>query len=663
MNILFSFALKQLKRKKSRTVITAVAIVLSSSLLTAIVNFVASGSAMLAGFLGEDYGVYGNACTVLLLVPAAVLAALIMAMSVIVISNIFRMSANERVAQFGTLKCVGATGEQIRKTIMYECILLCVFSIPAGILTGYLLSFAGIGVVNLYVEDLNVLVRSMMKQGSFRLSFVFSPAALIISAVTSLGTVFGAAMIPAGKAMRISALDCLRNGGETDTSGYKRTKIAVDGKRKIEYQLACKNVSSQRKRMHSAVTAFSISIMLFIAMSGLQGIADGIQNYIYRDYGYTVIADYTAKFKNSVHPETGRRQQICAYPIDGGTAGEITDRLRAYDGTEVYGSGQDYSTYTAILTPQDITEDMRRALADGDGGEQSEITLEVERIIVDDQHYSELCAQAGIACGGTILLNDYAYNDNGIERHIAPVSMTARTLHLEKADGSSERIMIDGVLTAAEIPEQLMYPHTNPIRLVVPAEGISVRGYNWMAAPENEAGFMEYARAVLESCFPQYGMDYEEAGYTSRVYGAQDFVKIMNIAIVLAALFLYTFVFILGLIGVLNVICTVSFQIRLRAREFAALQSVGMSSASVQRMLAIESILCAGKALVIGLPAGMCIVCMMVHCVKMLFPIRFHMPWPAIVISIIISVLVMWGTVRISTGALKKQNIIETIRI
>lgn len=80
-----------------------------------------------------------------------------------------------------------------------------------------------------------------------------------------------------------------------------------------------------------------------------------------------------------------------------------------------------------------------------------------------------------------------------------------------------------------------MYPNTNPIRLVVPSAGVSVRGYNWMANPEDEEGFMAYARDILESYFPQYGMDYDEAGYTSRVYGAQDFVKIMNIAIVLAA--------------------------------------------------------------------------------------------------------------------------------
>ena len=131
-------------------------------------------------------------------------------MAVIVISNAFRMSANERVAQFGTLKCVGATKEQVYKTIMYECVLLCIVAIPLGVVLGYLLSFVGIGISNQFMEEMNTLVRIMIKQVNFSLSFVFSPAALLVSVLISGITVFVAAMIPAKKAMKVSALDCLR---------------------------------------------------------------------------------------------------------------------------------------------------------------------------------------------------------------------------------------------------------------------------------------------------------------------------------------------------------------------------------------------------------------------------------------------------------------------
>ena len=65
----------------------------------------------------------------MLMIPAAVLGVLIVAMSMIVISNVFRMSASERISELGILKCVGATEEQILKTIMYESFFLCILAV------------------------------------------------------------------------------------------------------------------------------------------------------------------------------------------------------------------------------------------------------------------------------------------------------------------------------------------------------------------------------------------------------------------------------------------------------------------------------------------------------------------------------------------------------
>nr|WP_288836207.1 ABC transporter permease [uncultured Blautia sp.] len=659
MNILCTLACSQIKRKKSRTAITIAAISLSTALLTAVINFAVSGNTMVQGFLGEDYGEFGSAYTLLLLIPAAILGALIIAMAVIVISNAFRMSANERVAQFGTLKCVGATKEQVYKTIMYECVILCIVAIPLGVVLGYLLSFVGIGISNQFMEEMNTLVRIMIKQVNFSLSFVFSPAALLVSVLISGITVFVAAMIPAKKAMKVSALDCLRNGGEIRGNLNVHAKAQINGKRSIEYQLARKNVASNRKQMKSAVMALSVSMILFVSMSGLKEIADGVQEYMTFDYGYSVVADYTANRKYTTNPETGRREEH-AQMISSELAEEILSELSEYQGTEVYGSGVDYATYDTPLSSEELTPEVQKALEKEITEENGELLLDVERIILDEKHYRELCQQAGVEYGGILLLNDYKYNDHGTEKHVQPLPSSTTSLKLEKADGSSQEIEIAAVLSLEEIPERLLYPNTNPVRIVVPKG--EVRGYTWMTTPENENGYMEYARQVLESYFPQNGMDYGEAGYVSRVYGAEDYSKFMNIAIVLAAFFIYAFVFLLGMIGILNVISAVSFQIRTRARELAVLKSVGITSESLEKMLNIESVLCSGKALVTGLPVGILLVLIMGYCVKMVFPISFHMPWGAILIAIAVSFGVIWGTVKVSLNTLKKQNIIETIR-
>lgn len=729
MSVLGKLALSQIRQKKVRTTVTVLAMVLSSALLTAVVNFVVSGNAMLVGFLGEDYGEYGGAYTLLLLIPAAVLGILIVSMSVIVISNVFRMSTSERIAEFGTLKCVGATGEQIGRTIMYECFFLCVLAIPVGVLLGYLFSFLGIGAANSYMDELNVLTRSMMLHVTFTLSFVFSPAALLVSVVISAGTVFFSAMLPARKAMKISALECIRNGGRQGAAAYGRVKRKLDGatcervkgklggvtcgrgkgrlsgKREIEYELARKNADSHHKKMKSAVTAFSFSIILFVTMSGLKEIADGVSDYISVDYGYTVMADYTSNFEFGVNEKTGRRECHYAQTIGPEQAEEITEKLAAWEGNEVFGMGQDYYTYMTFLKEPEITEELAEVLAYEAGeqseeqagqkageqseeeteqrtGEQSEeqteqktgepsedrteqkateYEIEVELITVDEKHYRELCTQTGAACGDAILVNDYKYNDHGTERHIVPLPPTTSSLQLEKADGSTRNVEIGGMLFEEEMPREFMYPNVRPVRLILPSE--VVRGYNWMSSPKDEEGYMAYAKEVLEEYFPQGDLDYGEAGYVCRVFGTQDYSKIMNIAVVIAFFFLYGFVLLLGLIGILNVMSTEMFQVRMRAREFAVLRSIGMTSEDLEKMLHLESILCAGRALVTGLPVGVLLVLLMKYCVQKLLPFSFHMPWGTIAAVIFVSFAFMWGTVRVSLHTLKNQNLIETIRM
>ena len=69
--------------------------------------------------------------------------------------------------------------------------------------------------------------------------------------------------------------------------------------------------------------------------------------------------------------------------------------------------------------------------------------------------------------------------------------------------------------------------------------------------------------------------------------------------------FIYCFVcMMLTLIGLTNVISTISTNVRSRSREFAVLRSVGMTDGVLKRMQNLESILCSMKSLMLGIPLG-----------------------------------------------------------
>lgn len=660
MNISASLAFSQLQRSRSRSITTVLAIALSTALTTAVSSFVASGNALLVELWGEDYGQSGSAYFSMLLVPAVILGILIFTMSVIVISNVFRISAGERAEQFGTLKCVGATGKQIMETVMYESVFLPLIGVPCGILLGVILTYFSIGVANQYLEELNSLVRMMMTEITFTVRFVLSWKALLLAAGISLITVLFSAYLPAKRAARVSAMDSIRRVGTVAiTENEERTGWIVNRFFAIEAKLAYKNVKRNRHNTRAAVTSLSISVILFISLGSIKSIVENVEHYIYPERKQTVIVDYVSGCDRRENPETGRTETWYANPIDSERAEEIAELLKAYDDTEFWGIGNEYDTYYVVLPSSYINPQMLEILSED--AVQTQYELDVEIIVLDKANYEALCRKAGITSGGTILLNHYKYNDNGEEEHIVPFSDSMQTITLEKADGTVTEMAIDGVLTRDEIPEELFAPNTGTVRLVV--EQASVRGYSWESAPKDIKGYMEYADNVMNEQFPQGATgSYMESGISTRVYEVDDYVRVMNVAIVLASVFLYSFVTLLAVIGFMNVISTMTTNVQMRSREFAMLQSIGMTSQGIRKMLNIESILCSGRALFCGVPIGLAIILMLNFCIRKIFPIPYCIPWKSIGFSIFVVFFIIWSTVRMTARKFRSQNIIETIR-
>ena len=200
----------------------------------------------------------------------------------------------------------------------------------------------------------------------------------------------------------------------------------------LNISLPVKNVASNRKQMKSAVMALSVSMILFVSMSGLKEIADGVQEYMTFDYGYSVVADYTANRKYTTNPETGRREEH-AQMISSELAEEILSELSEYQGTEVYGSGVDYATYDTPLSSEELTPEVQKALEKEITEENGELLLMWRGVILDGKAITrELCQQAGVEYGGILLLNDYKYNDHGTEKHVQPLPSSTTSLKLGK---------------------------------------------------------------------------------------------------------------------------------------------------------------------------------------------------------------------------------------
>ncbi|MDD3362318.1 MAG: FtsX-like permease family protein [Hespellia sp.] len=658
MKITAKMAYSQLKVNRSRTLWATAAIALSTALTTTVCSFVASGNAMIVGFLGADYGEYGSAYMGMLLVPAILFGIIIVTMSVIVISNVFRISAGERISQFGILKCVGATEKQIMESVLYEGIFLSAAGIPVGLVLGFGFTVAGIGIANHFLDELNALAHIMLTEIHLHVTFVLSWQALLFSCMISFLAVMYSARRPARKASRIVAAESARGSGNITVKRVnRRTGEWVQRIFGAEGALAAKNIKRNHQNFRATFIALSAGVILFITLGSLSSQAARLEELMQVNVKETVLADYVSARQKGVNEKTGEQESIYLRPIESERGEVITEKLKAYDGNGVFGVGIDSETYQSAVSNEDLTSEMKEALT---YEKLSAEELPVEITTLDHENYQKLCEKAGVDSGSIILLNQYSYNKDGEETPVTPYRSSLNHLVLTKADGSSQEISIDGIVESKEMPEELIHFNVSTIRLVLP-EAI-VRGYSWYCAPEDVDGFIAYANDVLKQEFPEENASYMEAGFSTRVYRIDDYVKVMNISIVLILVFMYSFVAILMLIGFTNVVSTMTTNVLMRSQEFAVLQSVGMTPEGLRKMLNFESLLCSAKSLAIGVPIGIVLTWLMNQPIRKMYPIQYELPWLMVLLCMIGVFAITCGITNLALRRLSSRNIIESIR-
>lgn len=653
MNLFAELAASQIRVNRSRTFWTLAAIALATALITCVTHFVASGAEMIATSVGGGLTQYSAAYRSTLVIPAAFLSLLIVVMAVVVISNVFRISARERTAVFGTLKCVGATPAQIRKTMLWEALLLAAVGIPLGLVLGLGLTAGGIAVANHFLDELNALTHIMLKTMTFRLRFVLSLLGLVIAALLALVTVLVSAWLPARKAAKQSAIASVR--GQNDVAvklgrSHRLSERIVAKWFGPEGLLAQKTLARSRQTFRTTVAALAVAVVLFVFIGFLWHQAGVFNAMMTSQNGYTVTADYQSA--------TAREASDYTKPITSALGDAITRELAQAGGTEVYGSGNDYVRYdvtvdTATLTPEIIDH---YAL----DGQQT--TFDVECIVIDQQHYAALCDVAGVPVGSTLLINNDRLNIKGHATDTPVFAETPETLTLDVVDGSQETVHIDAVLTAAETPAELFYPNTNPVRLILP-EMDHLRQYSWQAAPADMDSFMDAAQEILAAHFPDQSTDsYMQEGYSARVYATDDYNRVMNVAIVIALIFLVCFCALLMLIGFTNVVSTLSTNVLMRQSEFAVLQSVGMTPEGLRKMLALESIFCSLRALALGVPLGILLTYVVNLPIRAMFPVPYHFPLLPILLCSAGVLALTLAITALAARRLRSKNIIDRIR-
>lgn len=126
-------------------------------------------------------------------------------------------------------------------------------------------------------------------------------------------------------------------------------------------------------------------------------------------------------------------------------------------------------------------------------------------------------------------------------------------------------------------------------------------------------------------------------------------------------IFLYGFIAVVSLIGITNIFNTVTTGMELRGKEFAMLQSIGMTKREFDKMIRMESVFYGSKALIIGVVSGT-LLSYVIYIAAGESQLRYVFPLQAIVIAVVVVIILLLGIMKYSIVQIRKQNIIETIR-
>lgn len=177
-----------------------------------------------------------------------------------------------------------ATRRQLIRSVLFEAAFLCIIGIPLGIASG----LSGIGITLHFTGHTIAGIFAGGNQAIF-LTLHPSVGAIAIAVLLAFCTVLLSAFLPAKRAMKLSAIDAIRQ--TTDVSirpGKVKTSRLTEKLFGFEGMLASKNYKRSRKRYRATVISLFLSVVLFIPASSFSAYLTASADRFYKDSEYDI---------------------------------------------------------------------------------------------------------------------------------------------------------------------------------------------------------------------------------------------------------------------------------------------------------------------------------------------------------------------------------------
>ncbi len=496
----------------------------------------------------------------------------------LIIYNIFQISVTADVQFYGKLKTLGTTEKQIKKLIYGQSGRLCLIGIPAGLILGWLLGMVLVPAFTGIIE------------GESRVSA--SPLIFIGSAVFAWLTVLISCLRPARLAGKVSPVEALRMSdadGKSKKTRRKKENASLSS-------MAWANLGRNKKRTVTVICSLTLALVLLSCFYA-KNTAFDMEKYL----ADLTIADFELSDATS-------QDYIGGYDPKGTTLNkELVTELENFKGTEEI--GHQYSAqFTWKMDEQTLnnlkgyyTEEMladwsaydpsgpeeyRKAV---ETGETSAVTFGMDGIplqaITQEKYIMDGAFDAkAFVTGKYVLAVGPAISQDEVYPQL-PVPSVGSAIEL---DGKSYEVMavVYPLMPVDNVASEMGAPSSMEMHFILPSETFQAQ---W---PENTLRklFVNIDDAYMDEMQEWLNTYIQEKDsslpVTSRSSMAEQYERETRSSAVMGN----AISIIIALVGVLNFINSMVTAIVSRKREFAMIQSIGMTKRQLCQMLVCEGL-------------------------------------------------------------------------
>ena len=541
----------------------------------------------------------------------AVMLVLIILTGYLIIYNIFQISVSSDIRFYGLLKTIGTTGKQIRRMIRRQALLLSAVGIPFGLVLGYLSG----RVLAPFV---------LLSTNSYRdVAIVTSPWIFFGAAIFSLITVLLSCGKPGRIAAKVSPVEAVRY---TDVStGKKQTRRGTSGGK--TFRMAIANLGRNKKKTLLVVLSLSLAVVLF---QGTYLFARGfdmdkfLQKFVVSDF---ILGDATYFQASRIFSaETALPEEEIARIQEGG---EITESGRIYgecsNAYDFISEERFRKSYEEGMDEEMLEEMVQSAMKDSEGNFANNIHLygmedfPLRQVEVIDGDLKDLYDPNQNAIAAVYQTDDYSHPIEGSNWAKTGDEITIRYVYEWEYQNPDTGEVIpeeewetyEGEFTEEPVRfEDITYRVAACVMIKLPmtfrfygddefllnAEAFkrdcktaNVMTYMFDTTDESNSSMEGLLKNYTENISPL--LDYESKQSRSSAFeGYRNMFLFMGGALS----------FVIGLVGVLNFLNAILTGIYSRRREFAMLQSIGMTKRQLKQMLICEGLLYVGFTAVLS---------------------------------------------------------------